>query len=128
MAFSAWFDGVDELNTIAADLDRAGARVGRDGATAIRRSALEIERYGKMLCPVDTGATRASIGSDFDGDGRSSVMSSATGPTTAYAPYVEWGTERMAPHAFMGPALDRVTPSFLAAVATLADPLAEAGG
>jgi hypothetical protein len=34
-----------------------------------------------------------------------------------YGPDVEFGTVNMAPYAYMGPALDRHTPGFLAALA-----------
>lgn len=115
--------GLEDLYKVAADLRTAGQRVGAKGSTVVRAYAHLIEGTGKQFVPVDTSATKNSIGVDFHGDGRSSEMSADIGPQTEYAPYLEYGTVKMAPHAFMGPALDRHSPGYLAAVAGIADPL-----
>jgi HK97 gp10 family phage protein len=120
---SVWVEGIEELNKVAADLATAGQRVGAKGSTVLRAYAHLIEGTGKQFAPRDTGATANSIGVDFTGDGRSNVMGADIGPTTSYSPFVEWGTIHMAPRAFMGPALDRHSPGYLAAVAGIADPL-----
>jgi len=49
-----------------------------------------IKTTQKLLVPVDTGATRASIAEEFTkGD---SIASIEVGPSTEYAPYIEFGT------------------------------------
>lgn len=98
---SVWFEGVDQLNALAVDLHGAGIRAQAGAPVVVSKVAHEIEATGKELCPVDTGATRNSIYTSVEG------ANAAIGPTTSYAPYVEFGTSRMAPEAFMGPALDR---------------------
>ena len=120
---TVWFEGIDDLNTIAVTLERKAARVGQEAATVVRRGAHQIEALGKQFVLVDTGATRGSISSDFIGDGRFGAFESQTGPTTSYAPFIEWGTERMAPAAFMGPAADIVGPEFVAAMAAISNPM-----
>ena len=49
-----------------------------------------IKTTQKILVPVDTGATRASILEDFNpGD---TVVEVEIGPRTEYSPYIEFGT------------------------------------
>lgn len=124
---SVRFDGIDDLNQVAADLQRSSDRIGVRGAAVVRRSTLEGERIAKEFAPVDTGFLRSSVTHEFRGDGRSSSMEGEWGAEASYAPHVEWGTSRMAPRAFVGPSLDRVAPDFVAALKAISDPL-EPGG
>lgn len=100
------------LDRLVADLAHAGITVPAEASVAVRKTAHDIIATAQQLVPVDTGATRASIGADFGPAGLSAVI----GPTTEYAPHLEYGTSRMAPRAFMGPALDVHTPAFVEAV------------
>lgn len=120
---TVWFEGIEALNTIEADLGKAGTRASLAGIALVRSTALAIEGTAKSFVPVDTGATKNSIGTDFPNYGIEHAFEAAIGPTTAWAPYLEYGTSKMAPHAFMGPALDRHSGAFVAAAAELADPL-----
>lgn len=113
---SVWFEGVDELNKVAIDLHGAGLRAQLGARRAVAKTALEIEATAKSLAPVDTGALRNSISSDIT-DGR---YAAEIGPTVEYAPYVEYGTSRMAPQAYMGPALDRHGGEFAETLSVLA--------
>lgn len=92
---------VSELNKLAADLGRASTTVVERSSLAIRKTAYDIEADAKRFCPVDTGNLRNSISTDTH------VLSAEIGPTAEYAAFVEYGTSRMAPEAFMGPAFDR---------------------
>lgn len=116
-------EGIEQLNTLTEEFATASGRVGELGAAIIRKGAHDIEATGKLFCPVDTGATRDSIGTDFAGDGRSLHMEAVIGPTTNYAPYLEHGTENMAPRAFMGPAYDRHAAEIVAALLAASSPL-----
>lgn len=100
---------VSELNRIAVDLEAAGARAGRMANKLIRKTAFDMERDAKTFAPVDTGNLRSSIRTSVHPGGLAAEIT----PTAAYAHFVELGTSRMAPHAFMGPALDRNTPDFI---------------
>ena len=105
--------GFDDLNRLAADLTKAGLRAQLKATVLVAKAAHDVEAVAKSFCPVDTGFLRSSIGVDLQG------ASAVIGPTAEYGPYVEFGTSRQAPAAFMGPALDRVSPSFVEAVESL---------
>lgn len=104
-----------ELNRLAVDLTRASMTVQRIAPAVVRKTAAAIERDAKLFAPVDTGFLRGSIGTDHP-----SPTEAVIGPTAEYAPYLEYGTARMAPHAFMGPAFDRHSGEFVAAFDRLA--------
>lgn len=108
--------GVGDINTLAVEV--RGLRAGYRAAVVVTKTAHDIEATAKQFVPVDTGATRNSIGVDLSDAGRSADI----GPQTSYAEFLEFGTSRMAPRAFMGPALDRHTPDFIAALEAVADP------
>lgn len=120
---SVWVEGIDELNTVEAELRTARGRIGSKGSAVVRAAALQVESLAKQFVPVDTGHLKGTISPEFSGDGRFGGMEAEIGPTASYGGYVEWGTSRMAPHAYMGPALDRVAPDFVAACEAIADPL-----
>ncbi|MEV1315367.1 HK97-gp10 family putative phage morphogenesis protein [Micromonospora arborensis] len=111
------------MNTVAAELRAKNRRVGAQGAAVVKAAAFRVEAWAKVFVPVDTGHLRGTIGPpQFSGDGRTGAMEAAISATAKHAPYVEWGTRYMAPQAFMGPALDRVSGDFVAAVAAMSDP------
>lgn len=112
---SVSFDA-SELNKLAADLGIAAPRVGASAATVVRRTAAAIERDAKIFVPVDTGNLKNSISTDILGSGAGVEIEAQIGPTASYGVYVELGTSRMAPHAYMGPALDRNSPGFVDAM------------
>jgi len=105
-----------DLNALSAELAATGTKAGRMANDLIRKTTSDIERDAKTFAPVDTGNLRSSIRSRISAGGLASEIT----PTAAYAHFVEHGTSRMAPHAFMGPALDRNTPGFVSAAEKLA--------
>lgn len=120
---TVWVEGIEEINTIRVQLANKRHRIGAQGSVVLRASAFRVEAYAKLFVPVDTGHLKSTIGPPrFSGDGRSGAMTATISATARYAGYVEWGTSRMAPHAYMGPALDRVGPDFVAACAAISDP------
>jgi HK97 gp10 family phage protein len=119
---SVWVEGIDQLNTVVTVLESAAHRSALDAGKVVRAAAHRVEALGKQFCPVDTGNLRNSIGTDFLGYSGNQVAAEV-GPTASYGGFVEWGTHRMAPHAYMGPAADIVAPEFEAAMLSLADPL-----
>lgn len=113
-----------EVNELAADLGKAGLGVARKAQRVVAKAAANVQRTGaataqQLFKPPpegdSTGATANSIGVDLEDGG----LAASIGPTTSYAPYLEFGTRRMSPRPFMGPALDAVEPSFTAAMEQL---------
>lgn len=114
--FSAETEG---LNAVTASFNRATGTVGAGVSKLVRTTALDIESTAKQIAPIRTGNLRRSITHEVTGDGRHGAMDAVIGTDVSYAPYLEFGTSRMAPHAFLGPALDRHAPDFVAKLAAL---------
>ena len=113
-----------EVNELAADLGKAGLGAARKAQQVVAKAAADVQRTGAATAQhlfkpppegASTGATAYSIGVDLEDGG----LAASIGPTTSYAPYLEFGTRRMSPRPFMGPALDAVEPSFTAAMGQL---------
>ena len=122
MTDRVWFEGIEELYKVAETFERRTGQVGQQGSKVLRRTALAIEKTAKEIVRVDTGNLKNSITTDFEGDGRFGTMSSETGPEAEYGGYLEWGTSKQEPAPYMGPAMDKHVPSFIAALEQLADP------
>lgn len=67
----------------------------------IQKGVLRVEGDAKNLCPVDTGALRASITHNLE----PSTMSGTVGTIIDYAPYVELGTRYQGAQPYLCPAL-----------------------
>lgn len=106
-----------ELNRLAIDLGKAPAKAVPLARKVLEKSSADIERDAKTFAPVDTGNLRASISRDVKG------LEAEVGPTASYGGYVEWGTSRKGPAAFMGPAFDRHAGLFEQALGQIADGL-----
>lgn len=100
-----------------ADLTSAPERARRQAAEATIKTLHDIEATAKTLVPVDTGATKNSIGVDVYDD----RIGGEVGPTTHYAPYLENGTARMAPRPFMDPAGRKHIPDWVRAIEDAGD-------
>lgn len=110
-----------ELTALATDLTGVPGKIGPLVQTAMRKTARDIEADAKQRAPVDTGNLKSSIGhSDLRTVGQSGSLEVEIGPTANYGAYVEYGTSRMGPQPFMGPALDRNAPGFIAALEQIA--------
>ncbi len=76
-------------------------------------AARNIEKRSKEIVPVDTGATRNSIFVDPE----TPSMQHTIGPTTEYAPFIEFGTRYWEGKPFMIPASEAERKSFEDALA-----------
>jgi HK97 gp10 family phage protein len=116
---------VTELNRLSTDLSGAGRDILPAARAVIQKSAADIKRDAQAFAPVDTGNLRSSIGYETR-ELRGSVVAEI-GATASYAAYVEFGTSRHGPAAFMGPALDRNGAAFEKAMAEVVAKAAEHG-
>lgn len=82
----------------------------RRASLLVRKAALDIEAQAKMTVPVRTGNLKNSLRAVQE-----SELSAVVGTAVVYAPYVEFGTTRMAPRPYLLPAAEAVRPAFLAA-------------
>ena len=80
---------------------------------AARRIEIGSKQLITDLDAVDTGATRSSI---FVDPGTPS-FEQRIGPTTEYAPFIEFGTRYMSARAFMIPTLEKERKRFIEALA-----------
>ena len=107
---------MSDLDALIADLAAAAGRTRQAASTALRKTGLDIVRGAQQCAPVDTGALRASIGMDT-----LDALAVAVGPTVHYAPYLEYGTYKMAARPYMGPAGDAAIPLLEQAMEQIAD-------
>jgi HK97 gp10 family phage protein len=120
MADGANFDST-EVKLLAEALVSGAGGVGAKAAKVLRSSALAVERDAKAVVPVDTGFLKGSITTDIEADGRFMSMSAEIGPTANYGGYVEYGTSRMSPQPYMGPALDKNKDKFERGIAEIGE-------
>jgi len=80
-------------------MKHAPALIAEELGKAVRDLVLLVEGEAKKRCPVDTGQLRASITPVIE-----SWAAGYVGTNTAYAPYVEYGTRKMAAQPFLEPA------------------------
>lgn len=127
MVDDSFAKAIADLDGIAAAFEASGPLLQIKVSVATRRTALTIEALSKQTVPVDTGATKNSIGSDIaeTGSGDGYGIDVESGPQTDYAMFIEVGTERMPPRPFMGPAFDQAVPPWLDALGVAVDPLGD---
>ena len=108
-----------ELYAFGAHLENVGREAVPFARVAVQKTAADIKRDAQSFAPVDTGNLRSSI--SYETKSLASSVEAEIGPTANYGHYVEYGTSRMAPHAYMGPAFDRHAHEFEQALAQIAD-------
>lgn len=107
----------DGLNEFVADLSALGAKALPMATIATQKTALSVQASAQAFAPVDTGNLRSSISQETRSTGTG--VEAEIGPTAEYGIYVELGTSRMAPHAFLGPAFDRHAGEFEDAISQI---------
>lgn len=98
---------IASLELLAAEFKLAGPKAVARAKLVLKKTALDIEANAKAIAPVDVGNLRNSIGHSDMRVISASNMAVEIGPTVDYGGYVELGTSRQAPQAYMGPSLDR---------------------
>ena len=112
---------VSDLNRLTATIAELSSDLMPKIEIVTRKACADTKRDAQAFCPVDTGNLRASIGYDVTRDGKS--VAGEVGPTASYGGFVEFGTSRMAPHAYMGPAFDRHAGEYVQALTAIGIPL-----
>ena len=107
-------DALKEWATVVKALENGEQTVIlRKGGILETASGFNVEAKAKEIVPVDTSATKNSIWPDFDNLRNLEVR---IGPTTDYAPFVEFGTSRQRAQPFMIPAIEAEGPRLAQAV------------
>lgn len=104
-------------------IDRLTENLRRSLADVVFVAAHNVETTAKYLVRVKTGATRSSIFVEQSADGLSAVI----GPTTFYAPYLEFGTHGRPAYPFMTPAAEMEARPFRDAIAATVQREAQSG-
>ena len=104
-----------ELEALATALGET-ALVRSKASQVVRLAASDVEAHAKMFAPVDTGNLRQSIINRPVDELTSEIISGAD-----YAIFQEYGTRFQPGTAHMRPALERVEPSFIAAMEQIGD-------
>lgn len=94
-----------ELLVLSKDLSKASRDIKDDALGVAKEVISKVESTAKQLAPRDSGTMANSISSEAEAGG--GYVTAEAGPTERYAVFVEFGTYKDAPQAFMGPALDR---------------------
>ena len=81
-------------------------------------AARHVETKAKDDVPYDTGATKNSINATPEGE-----LSWRIGPTTEYAPFLEYGTRHMVARPFLIPAVEQEVPRLRRALSQVTDEL-----
>ena len=108
--------GVDasELRALAAELRHRAAAIPAKVDATTRAYGLQAVAIVQSNAPVDTGAHRAGIGMDILG-----LAYVEVGASSEYAPYLEYGTYRMAARPHIIPGVESVVPAWVAAIEAL---------
>lgn len=110
---SVWIEK-DEIGRLAVELELASAELVTKGTKVVQASARKLRDDARSRAPVRSGALQRSITYRSKGP-----LAAEVGPTQFYAIFVEFGTSKMAPEAFMGPATDAAEDAFAQACAEL---------
>lgn len=104
-----------EIARLEVALDKATAKTQTMVKAAAKKTGLDTVTAAQALVPVDTGNLKNSIGVDFDSDD----YGFEAGATANYGGYVEFGTSRMAPQPYLGPAFERTSEQFVKAIESI---------
>lgn len=114
-------DGSSEFLEMASTFAAAPARFRAEARAAMRKTGADIQGTAQNLAPVDTGALRNSITSDYTETAQ--TLRIEIGPTVNYGAFVERGTSNpnYPKQPYLRPAVERHEPGLLAAFAQLAE-------
>ena len=91
--------------TVTFQLDPRWRQLEQEFQQVVEIAARHVETKAKDDVPVDTGATKNSINATQEGE-----LAWRVGPTTEYAPFLEYGTRYMIARPFLIPAVEVEAP------------------
>jgi len=122
-----FFMGEFNMNIeVKIDLDPRWTQLEEKYVKAVEIAARHIETKAKNKVPVDTGATKNSImarPAEAFGSMFGSTTAWRIGPTTEYAPFLEFGTVYKQARPFLIPALESEQPKLTEAIKQINDQL-----
>ncbi|MEV6036031.1 HK97-gp10 family putative phage morphogenesis protein [Nonomuraea sp. NPDC052116] len=104
-----------EVARLEVAIDNATAKTQAMVKAAVKKTGFDTVAGAQALVPVDTGNLKNSIGVDFDSDG----YGFEAGATANYGGFIEWGTSKMAPQPYLGPAFERTSEEFVKAIESI---------
>lgn len=113
------FDGFKGLNRMMSDFQRAESSIDKKVKQEVKRATAETTRLAQHHAPVDTGYLKRSIIMELLNNGFIGYICA----NAHYAPYQEFGTRFMAAQPFMGPAVKKTRPEFMADMKKLLEEL-----
>ena len=91
--------------TVTFQLDPRWRQLEQEFQQVVEIAARHVEAKAKEDVPYDTGATMNSINATEEGE-----LAWRVGPTTEYAPFIEYGTRYMTARPFLIPAVEGEVP------------------
>lgn len=108
-----------ELSNLGVQLGTVPKVAGQLAKVVVKKTAKDIESTAKQLAPVDTGFLRGAISTSDLRNVTQDSPSAEVRASASYSTYLEFGTSRMAPQPFMGPAADKHSDAFEQAMAEI---------
>lgn len=106
---------INDFAKFAADLARAAVGLDESAEAAVERVSKAAHATAYRLAPVDSGDLRRGLRT------RRVKNRAVVEVTNFYATFQEFGTTRMAPNPFIGPAFDRHAPELVREVEVIRD-------
>lgn len=97
-----------DLYGLAVDISKAADGFLPTARRIVQKTSADIKADSQAFAPVDTGTLRSSI--TYETRELTGAVVGEIGPSASYGGYVEYGTSRMGPQPYMGPAFDRRAP------------------
>ncbi len=110
------------LDSLVADLDKAGLTIGLRASRVVIDTANQIEDTQRRTVQRRSGATARSVNSVDDSGGPLTLgdLTAEIGPDDWKAHLLEYGTKRARPFPFVGTSLDPHRAGYIAAMARIA--------